>query len=103
MRKYRSIVFVWLTLSIVSYANAADTSKYGSLKEFCIAEEKDTPKNCECGQATADKILSSKEQTLALALMQGDSKALSQLGEKHDAFMNKLSKVTRGCPDISNK
>ncbi len=97
MKKYQSIVMTCLVLSIVSYAYAKDTTEYGSLKEFCIAEEKDTRENCECGQATADKILSPKEQAIALALMQGDRKVVSQLGENHDAFMDKLSKITKGC------
>ncbi len=97
MRKSRFIVFVCLTLSIVSYAYATNTSKYRSLKEFCIAEEKNTRENCECGQSTADTIMSPQEQAMALALMQGDRKVVSQLGEKHDEFMDNPSKVTKGC------
>ncbi len=97
MRNSRFIVFVCLTLSIVSYAYATNTSKYGSLKEFCVAEEKDTRENCECGQATADKILSPKEQAMALALMQGISKPAFETTEEHNAFMEKLSQITKGC------
>ena len=97
MRKYYSVVMACLALSVVPYANATDTSNDKSLKEFCIAEKKDTRENCECGQATADKILSAKEQAMALALMQGERKVVSQLGGNHDAFMDKLSQVTKGC------
>jgi len=84
-------------VSFVPYVQGNDTSKYESLKEFCIDRKTDSRENCECGQATADKIMSSKEQAIALALMQGDSKAVSQLAEKHDEFMDKLSQVTNGC------
>jgi len=84
-------------VSFVPYVQGNDTSKYKSLQEFCIDRNKGTGEICECVQATADKIMSSKEQTIALALMQGDSKAVSQLAEKHDEFMDKLSQVTNGC------
>ena len=92
------IFYIFFTLCIftfVSYAIASDTSEYKSLMEFCIAN--DTKKNCECGQATADKIMSSEEQEIALAIMLGNSDARSKLGDKHDEFMDKLSKVTKGC------
>lgn len=49
-------------ISIIPYVQANDTSGHGSLKEFCIAEEKDTRENCECGQTTADRIMSPQEQ-----------------------------------------
>ena len=84
-------------VSFIPHVQGNDTSKYESLQEFCIDRNKDTRENCECGQATADKIMSSKEQTIALAFMQGNPKATAQLAEKRDEFMGKLSQVTNGC------
>ncbi len=84
-------------LSLGTYALGSNISQHDSLQNFCIAEKKDTPENCECGQATANEIMSPKEQAMALALMQGDRKVVSQLGENHDAFMDKLSQITKGC------
>ena len=97
MRIFRYLVVAYTCLSFISYANANDTSGYGSLKEFCIAEEKDTGENCECGQATANIIMSPQEQAVPLALMQGVSQPVLQTTEKHDAFMDKLSQITKGC------
>jgi len=92
------IFYIFFTLCVFGLAPhilASDTSEYESLKEFCIAN--DTQENCECGQATADKIMSSEEQEIALAIMLGNRDARSKLGDKHDEFMDKLSKVTKGC------
>jgi hypothetical protein len=92
-----SIFFTLCVFGFAPHILANDTSKYEPLKDFCIETKKDTQENCECGQATADKIMSPEEQAIALALMLGNSDALSKLGDKHDEFMNKLSQVTNGC------
>ena len=78
-------------------ADAADQAQYKSLKDFCVATKKDTPENCQCGQATADRIMSAEEQAIALAMMTGNADALRRLGDKHEEFMEKLSLVTAGC------
>ncbi len=94
MRTYNLLLTACI-FAFTSHAIASDTSEYKSLMEFCIAN--DTQNNCECGQATADKIMSSEEQEIALAIMLGNRDARSKLGDKHDEFMDKLSKVTKGC------
>ena len=78
-------------------ADAADQPQYKSLEDFCVVTKKDTPENCQCGQATADKIMTAEEQAIALSMMTGNVDALRKLGDKHGEFMDKLSLVTAGC------
>ncbi len=72
---------------------------YSSLEDYCLRTAADTPENCECGQATADRIMSDEEQAAALAMMtQQQPPQLSP--ENYLALTEKLQQVTSGCePD----
>ena len=70
---------------------------YRSLLDFCLRTQADTPENCQCGQETADRIMTDVEQSMALTMMaQGQPPSFASAAE-HDAFMAKLSRVTSGC------
>ena len=101
MKVFDYLFILGLSLGTLPSVEAMESTQPKSLKEFCIQTKADTPKNCSCGQATADRIMSPKEQEMAIALLQEDRKVAKQLGEKHDAFMAKLAKVTRGCANQS--
>ena len=94
---------VLLILLLVAVASPqrialAEEAEYESLQAYCVATSQDTPENCACGQATADEIMSSQEQALALELMTGNSAVLAELGPaQQQEFYNKLAQVTSGC------
>ena len=91
------ISFLSSTIFACPKEDAEENEPSNLLKEFCIEAAADTKENCECGQATANEIMSVEEQATALALMQGDSSARNSLKNNHDEFMEKLSKVSKGC------
>ena len=98
MTRLMSYTFIaCIGLNAAQFATAGDKPQYESLQEFCVATKKDTPENCECGQATADRIMSAEEQAAALAMMTGNTDVLNQLGDRREEFMEKLSQVTAGC------
>ncbi|MGB7301559.1 MAG: hypothetical protein WBD34_19725 [Burkholderiaceae bacterium] len=75
---------------------------YKSLQSFCEATGADTAANCQCGQKTADKIASPKEQQVMLTMMAGDDKARQQAmqsmrGQDMKALMTKMNQITKGC------
>jgi hypothetical protein len=76
---------------------SASEKEYSSLKDFYIGTKVDSKAICECGQATADKIMTDEEQTITLAMMQGDPNAARSLGDKHDELMDKIAQMTKGC------
>ncbi len=90
-----------LSLLCFSLSSWADTSsQYKSLKEYCLASKADTPENCTCGQATADKIMTPEEQKLVLGLMTQDPNAMTaimQSGFDYRSLMKKIEQVTAGC------
>ena len=96
MKKY-SLLLTGCIFAFVSHVIASDEPKYMYIEEYCVETNQDTFENCKCGQATADKIMSSEEQALALRLMVEDSEKPPHLGDKHDEFMAKLSQVRKGC------
>jgi hypothetical protein len=86
----------FLLIFAVSADSALAQASYGSLEDFCVKTGKDTPENCRCGQATADRILSDEEQATALAMMAYQQHPeLSP--EEQMTLMDKLSQVTEGC------
>ena len=83
-------------LLLVSPAYAAEPS-YDSLKDFCLQTQVDTPANCDCGQATADDIMSDEEQELTLTMMVTGQPPQLGSAEAQAAFFQKVSQVTAGC------
>jgi hypothetical protein len=41
--------------------------------------------------------MTDEEQTITLAMMQGDPNAARSLGDKHDELMDKIAQMTKGC------
>lgn len=78
----------------------ANTPKYETLEQFCLATNADTPENCACGQAKADELLTAEEQTLVIGLMTQDPAAMSQvmqLDDQGQSLMAKVDIITQGC------
>ena len=77
-------------------AAASGQESYSSLKDYCLRTGVDTPANCECGQQTADAIMTDEEQASALAMMAYQQQP-QMSPEEQMALMTKLSQVTEGC------
>ncbi len=93
----KSLVLGFALALCTPYLLAAEPPRYNSLKEFCLASKADTPANCECGQNTANRIMSSEEQAAALAMMQGDLATVQKYANNYEQIMQKISIVTQGC------
>lgn len=85
--------------ALIALAGAAYASEpsYDSLEDFCLQTRVDTPANCDCGQATADDIMSDAEQELALTMMITGQPPILDSAEAQAAFFEKVSQVTAGC------
>ena len=85
-----------VAVAAVSTVYATEPS-YDSLEEFCLQTQVDTPANCDCGQATADDIMSDEEQQLTLTMMITGQPPVLESSEAQAAFFAKVSQVTSGC------
>lgn len=81
----------------VSATSAQGSTPYSSLQDFCLKTNADTAENCQCGQETADALLTPEEQTMALNMMGQAESPVFDSSEAQDAFMAKLAQVTAGC------
>ena len=71
---------------------------YSSLEDFCLRTNADTPENCACGQATADRIMSDSEQATVLSMMANQQPPPAD-PEERMALMQKVNQMTQGCGD----
>lgn len=93
-----SIFFIaGISGSTAVYPAASET--YSSLEDFCLKAKPKSPQDCACGQATADKLLSDREQAIALNMMGQRNRPSFESVEAHDEFMDKLARVSAGCSD----
>ena len=93
------VLFSILTIAVASTTSAAPV--YKSLQDYCESTNVDTAKNCACGQATADKIMSAEEKSMALEMMTNREQAQAKMArmeiDKVRAFTEKMRRVTSGC------
>lgn len=83
-------------LLFVTASASADEPPYASLEAFCLATKVDTPANCKCGQATADRLMSAEEQALVLSMML-DRALMAKVASEDPVLIAKFSQVTQGC------
>jgi secreted PhoX family phosphatase len=102
----QSAVITLFSIWAVAMATSAAPA-YKSLQDYCESTKIDTAKNCACGQATADKIMSAEEQSLALDMMTNSERAQAKMArmgtEKVRLFTEKMRRVTMGCAGYSLK
>ncbi len=101
MKNFFSITAAFVVaLSTCNVVLADNHPTYESLEQFCLATNADTPENCACGQAKADKLLTPEEQQLVIGLMTENPDALGQIMQMEDngqALMEKVQQITKGC------
>jgi len=73
------------------------------LEDFCLQANADKPENCWCGQETADVLLTEEEQAMALNIIGQRERPSFDTIEAHEAFMDKLARVTAGCQQRDNE
>ena len=93
-----ALLFAATSIYTPGYAKASEV--YSSLEDFCLQANADTPENYRCGQETADVLLTEEEQTIALNMMGQHERPSFDTIEAHDAFMDKLARVTAGCLNV---
>ena len=87
-----------LLVALLASGQVVAQESYDSLEDFCLRTNADTPENCACGQATADRIMSDAEQATVLSMMANQQPPPADPQERM-ALMQKVNQMTEGCGD----